>query len=158
MTFKEYFDKLKIDNSEGKILGLDVGNTTGVAILHLDSREFSLSELKVIENKKINYAKLWGLLQNTKADLIVVENYVLYGGNKGKAQIGDEILTIRLIGAIELWCYLNSRQCVLYRAIDHKKIGLGIIGKCSDIIIPKGKQHCYDALSLIVYHCVKNRG
>ena len=110
MEFKELLTK-QIDNFKPGwkvpkvLLALDPGLTTGYSI-------FSSGEMLtngIIDWKDLNtgFLSLIHLLQLFNPNVVVCEDYRLYA-NKVNAQLGSQIPTIKIIGAIEMLCIQNG--------------------------------------------------
>lgn len=153
----KYFDKIGIKDSDERILAIDIGHTNGIAYVDLNDHDIKLEEIRcVYDGKTIDYAELSWIIDKYDPTIIVFEDYILYGGDRGKAQIGSDLLVAKIAGALELLAYQNQIEIYKHSAVQHKKFGFAIMKK-EGIELPKGKQHCYDALSLLIFWLTNNK-
>jgi len=99
--------------SEAYFLALDPGKTTGWASFEESGVGITMGQCNVEE--------LIEMLKTTTAKVIITEDYRLYPW-KLKEQTWSKVETVRVIGMIQLWCYLNNLQLFLQDA-NIKTIG-----------------------------------
>lgn len=133
-----------------KILGVDPGKLTGIAVVDYKGNLYEYMNATADEMKK--------LLANedftSDIDHIVMEHFILYG-RKAKAQTGSKMPSSKVIGMVELWASMNKIPIKLQMAnilpIAMKQGG----------IKPKGshkKNHWIDAYNHVYYWLVHERG
>ena len=110
MTFKELLTKqinsYKPDWQVPKVLlAIDPGETTGYSIF----KDGELFKHGVIPWKEptLGFYQIVGLIKDNFPDVVVCEDYRLYA-NRVNAQLGSQIPTIKIIGAIEMLCGTNK--------------------------------------------------
>jgi len=104
---------------EVKYLALDPGNATGWATFAADGSAVGFGTW---HGKKEVYN---GLLPDLKA--VIIENFKLYPW-KSMEQAWSQLDTVRIIGAVEHYCYLNELELVFQdpsvKAIAYKWAGM----------------------------------
>lgn len=106
-------------------LAIDPGKTSGWATFDEAGNGITMGQASTEELIK--------LLQETTAKVLITEDYRLFPW-KAKEQIWSKLDTVRLIGMIQLWCYLHNLQLFLQDP-NIKSIGYMWAG------IPKAKSH-----------------
>ncbi len=91
------------------LLAIDPGDTTGLALFNLDTGDGI--ELKVVKTKDA----LYEYLSEIRPDKIVCEDFELFPW-KSKEQSWSNFSTVRVIGAIEYYCYLTQTPLTLQKA------------------------------------------
>lgn len=110
-----------------KWLCLDPGKTTGVAAFEGES-----GDLKKIDQLRGDEA-VYNYLAEYDPDVVICEDFTLKPW-KAKDMAFNTMDTVRLIGAIQYWCWLNAKQFVLQDP-SIKPIGYRWAG------IPAAKSH-----------------
>ena len=85
-------------------LCLDPGKTTGWATFDESGVGITMGQ--------VNVEELIEMLKTTPAKVIITEDYRLFPW-KAKEQVWSKLDTVRLIGMIQLWCYLHNLQLIL---------------------------------------------
>lgn len=85
-------------------LCLDPGKTTGWATFEESGAGITMGQ--------VNTEELIEMLKVTSAKVIITEDYRLFPW-KAKEQIWSKMDTVRIIGMIQLWCYLHNLQLIL---------------------------------------------
>ena len=96
--------------------------TTGWALITDQKEIISCGQIlaKNYNNKFEYWDTVVNLINHIKADVIVIEDFLLYE-SKSKSQINSRFETPKLIGILEHYCNQNNIKYVLQRAIDVKK-------------------------------------
>jgi len=120
-----------------KVISIDPGEATGISISSKDEKTGDWSIDFVDAVSKVD---LYKILENTEnVDLVIYETYKLYA-DKAKAMIGNEFITVQIIGVIKYICEKRKIKCIqsatankafwsneklkklgLYITIDHKR-------------------------------------
>jgi hypothetical protein len=135
-----------------KILGIDPGRTTGLALLSLIEKE--LKPLAIRESRDLTCRDYLDLLQ--EADQIVIENFLI---RPMKARTGafdwSDMETPKVIGAIVAQL-ANLGKTPVFQEPSVKPPGYGL----SNQHYVKGKKglHIQDAIAHAVFFAVKNLG
>lgn len=91
-------------SSEPYFLALDPGKTTGWATFDEQGNGLSMGQADVLTFLE--------LLRDTPAQVIITEDYKLYPWKRDE-QIWSRLDTVRLIGMVQYFCWLNNRKLVL---------------------------------------------
>lgn len=95
----------------------------GVAVIHGDPQtgEYKIEKLIQIKIKQSNNIalRLQKLLDDTKPEFVVFENYRVYGTH-AKQHINSELFTPQLIGRIKSACELNNKEYAMMMASQSK--------------------------------------
>lgn len=108
-----------------KILAIDPGNTTGIAILSVEEpglTKFVLEQLMSKGTAHLDGARsdLYWLIRTEAPDGVVIEDYRIYADKAGM-HIGQRILPIELISSIETICSLLTPRIPTSRMAASKK-------------------------------------
>jgi len=122
MKFKELLTRYRPDYTPPeKLLAIDPGQTTGYSVF-LDGELFEYGIIPWTETRG------WDLIVDkihiVNPNVIVVEDYRLYA-SKSSAQIGSQLNTVRIIGAIDFIAYRYNWKLVKQMAVTAK-------GFCTD--------------------------
>lgn len=118
MDFITILKKLKPDWVPPSILiALDPGITTGYAVF-IGGR-IHLTGTMDWEDPKRGVNQLYYLFERFFPNILVCEDYRLYA-SKAKAQIGSQMKTVKIIGAIELICSQQDIKIVKQMAVTGK--------------------------------------
>ncbi len=134
-----------------KILGIDPGHTTGLAMIELIDGK--LSPIVWEESKDTTTEDYFYLLE--QADVIVLEDWKTRPNKAKKGAFDwDPMITVRIIGALELQARKLKIPLVLQQASD-KPVGYGL----SNQVYKPGKKgmHKQDALAHAVFYAVKHQ-
>lgn len=132
-----------------KILGVDPGNTTGLAMIEVVEKKIVpivFEESK--DTTTLSYSELIG-----QADVLVIEDWKT---RPKKAKQGafdwDPMITARIIGALEVQAGMLKIPVVLQQA-SNKPVGYGL----SNQVYKPGKRgtHKQDALAHAVFYAVR---
>ena len=74
-------------------------------------------------------------------DLVIYEKYVLFGGERGRAQEGKEIPTAQLVGMIRLLAWLNDKKLVCQAPKIKKTADKTAQGVFKELIESESKTH-----------------
>ncbi len=99
------------------VLGVDPGNTTGIAIISRGENSFAFEHSDVI----VDHVNMWHLLYEFQFDRVVMESFHLYE-NRAKAQVNSSFYTIEVIGIVKLWCQINDIPLKLQTAQYGKSV------------------------------------
>lgn len=88
-----------------RLLCLDPGETTGWC-LFVDGELTEWGQSPTCVEKKLNWIALNDIFWKTKPTQVICENYRVYE-HKLAQHAGEEILTLRLIGAIDYKCFMG---------------------------------------------------
>lgn len=134
-----------------KILGIDPGISTGLAMIHVDDKKMRLENAKVSEDQTAMDYYDW----IKEADIVVVEDFLV---RPKKAQQGafdnSRMITVKIIGAISTLARINGKEIVLQPS-SIKPIGYGFAkmkyfpGKRAEHI------HTTDAAAHVAYYAVR---
>lgn len=120
------------------LLALDPGKNTGWAFFNTDSPEKSLQRFDTCRNEIALYAFLETFPPNIPIT-VVLEDYVIrskkYGGKDHEFDKGQ---TLRVIGAIEHWCWLHKHDLKYVQPTD-KPAAYGHVG----LTYVKGKKNMH---------------
>lgn len=90
------------------IMGIDPGDTTGVALIKntklVEKNQLPTGKGSEYEQQSKEISKY---LNKHNPDIIVIEQYRIYG-SKASAHIGQKLYTVELIGMVKLWGYQNK--------------------------------------------------
>lgn len=132
-----------------KILGIDPGKTTGLAMLHIEDKKAKLDLAET--SSDLTAVEYYDLLK--KADFIIVEDFKV---RPQKAQKGSfdwsQMETPKLIGSIQTLAALIGKKVVLQQPTI-KPMGYGF----ARMIYKKGKPgtHIQDAAAHAMYYAVR---
>lgn len=100
-----------------RVLSIDPGETTGWA--YQDERDdypgglLDFGQIKGIKEFAV-WLENWNL-EKKPIDFVVIEDYVVWAGNRGaKANVGSRLETVRVLGAVESWCFRNDKKFKKY--------------------------------------------
>ena len=153
MTYIELLRKTRGFAPKGKVVGIDPGETTGVAIF-LDSTFVSCEQLKTKE-MPLAAATMEQYLRYNKPDVIVMEAYRIYNW-KTRSHANSDVHTLRLIGAIQYIAFLMEVPVVFQGAGEGK-------GFCTNEKLEEwgfysaAKRHAMDALRHICHYLLFNK-
>ncbi len=99
------------------VLGIDPGNTTGVAIIRYKDGEFNLQRSCVI----VAHIDIWRFLNEIDIDRIVMESFHLYE-NRARAQVNSSFYTVEVIGIVKLHAQLRDIPLKLQTAQYGKSV------------------------------------
>ncbi|MFA6755771.1 MAG: hypothetical protein WCR97_04695 [Bacilli bacterium] len=111
--------------------------TTGWSILNTKNEiiEFGSVKAEDYSSKEEYWLSVLTVINLRKTDYVVMEDYLLYPSKKS-CQSYSRLETPKLIGIIELVCYMNERKIHLQRAVDVKSrwndqilVNIGIVQK-----------------------------
>lgn len=112
------------DRTLPKYLALDPGHSTGWATFDDNGDLVTMGTAK-------RRTEVYDLLRTSEAEVIIMEDWI----SKEKVSFGgDKMETVRIIGAVELYCHLNDVK--LYEQPNHIK---GIAYLWAGIPKPKAK-------------------
>jgi len=131
--------------SEEKILGIDPGITTGIALFEWP-KLLAYEQYKK-DNPIITAQYLRRVIAKRKPDVVVMEDYRVYPW-KSQTHIWSQLWTVRLIGAIQLVCLEADVSLVLQGANRGKSIKDDALKQWGFYIV--SKQHARDAIR----HCL----
>lgn len=128
-----------------KYLALDPGDTTGWAGFKENGDVDGFGDLFSKED-------VYEMLNRNRPDVVICEDYFLYPW-LAKEQSWSPFDTVRIIGAVEFWCWDNDKLLVLQKP-DIK----GIAYKWAGLVKPNNKKmtHQTDAYVHGVYYLQKN--
>lgn len=108
MPFADMMERLRGEHSiPGKVLCLDPGKTTGWCLFE-DGKLTKVDHVEdCYDDKNVNVLPLMKLIEETKPDFIVYEDYKVYS-NKLDRHSFSPVFTVRLIGAIETFAQMNN--------------------------------------------------
>jgi hypothetical protein len=153
MTYDELLRKTRGFIPKGKILGIDPGETTGVAVF-LDSSFVSCDQLKTKE-MPLAADTMSRYIMNQRPDIIVMEAYRIYNW-KTRSHANSDVHTLRLIGAIQYIAYLDGIPVVFQGAGEGK-------GFCTNEKLEEwgfysaAKRHAMDATRHIAHYLLFNK-
>ncbi len=102
---------------EQLVLGIDPGNTTGIAIIRYENGSFNLQRSEIIRD----HLNMWHLLYEINIDRIVMESFHLYE-NRARAQVNSSFYTVEVIGIVKLWCQIHDCPLKLQTAQYGKSV------------------------------------
>jgi len=89
------------------LLALDPGETLGWAMFK-DGRLYSIGQEQLVHNREsIDFTKIEKVVGNANPSVVVCEGYRVYPW-KRDAHVWAELITPRIIGAIEMVCSVNN--------------------------------------------------
>lgn len=135
-----------------RVLAIDPGPNMGYALADFDSEDKSLRLLDsaILRLKGKQYRWLCDQFE-LGLSVCVVENYIISPKVYGHSHEGDQGLTLRMIGAIEMLCFQYPTELVLQLPAT-KPVGYGFLGK--KYVRGKREMHAFDAMAHLVYYLV----
>lgn len=117
MDFKELLQKMDRELPAIRVLGIDPGETTGWVILDPPCIYKAGQE----PTKNVTQAALFfnRMLEDKRPDVIVIEEYRVYS-SKTRQHAWNDLLTARIIGAIEALCAIEDVPVVKQTASTAK--------------------------------------
>jgi hypothetical protein len=98
-------------------------------------KEFGDIASKIYKHQEEYWIEHTKLISEKFPDLVLCESYRLYGGARGKAQIGSSLETPQLIGHIRMFCWTSGIRFKMQspsdkvRVADPQLVKLGILEK-----------------------------
>jgi len=133
-----------------KILGVDPGGTTGIALIQVIERRISPILWEGVRDVNDDYVS--GLI--SQADVVVVEDWKTRPKKSRQGAFDwDPMLTARVIGSLETLCRIHKVKFHLQQASD-KPVGYGLSNQVYKAGA-KGK-HKEDAMAHAVFYAVKH--
>ena len=148
MNFQELLEKTNIERQQTSpehLLAIDPGETTGYAVFS-DGEYISDGEIKI---RVHNLKQIWNLINSYKPDVVVCEDYIVYGG-KVRMHAWNKLVTPQIIGVIRYTCQVLNITLYMQMASTAK-------GFCNDKKLKewglwvKGKDHARDSLRHACY-------
>ena len=133
-----------------RIMGVDPGVTTGVAILDVDFKAQKI--LSEGAEDVIGYVRLVEIIKYGRPDLIVCEEFVLYEGKRA-VQSYSNFPAAKREGVVEYACELCSIPIKLVRAAERSQFKPPKMLRWLDLWHPS--RHVKDAIAHVLAHVCK---
>jgi hypothetical protein len=131
-------------NSQGRILGIDPGGTTGICKYHGYTRTIYVAQITNGEH----HTELNNMLRHWKPDIVVCERF-----DYRPRQRNANLSAVEYIGVIKLWCQKNYVPLVLQKQIKNTENALWTDAKLSALELYKpGVPHAMDAIRQVLHY------
>lgn len=144
----------------GWVLSLDPGETTGWALFH-QGQLYDSGQISTVKQKHCYWPELIDLLRNHvnrgqrgESIHVVYEDYRVYN-HKLERHSYSTVPTLRIIGGIEMYCYMNGMAYSSNMAVTVKPFVTDDKLKVWNMY-QKGKKHARDAIRHGVYYILIN--
>ena len=129
-----------------KIIGIDPGETTGLAI-YSTYDDWSFKQVGPQEH----HLALWGFLTQEKPDIIVFERFENRGNQAAR------LISLEYIGVVKLWASFNQPNLVMQSASQAK--GFWTNDKLKACSLWKGTslKHAMDATRHVLYYLMQTK-
>lgn len=145
LSFNDLLERIRGDKRiPQRLLCLDPGKTTGWCLFEQGKLTRWGQVDKCYDDSNIDTMGLINLLNEVKPDFVLYEDYRVYS-NKLDRHSFSPVMTVRLLGAIETYCQMNSIR-------THKQMAVTAKNFCTDIKLEQwgfwqsGMRHARDAI------------
>ena len=149
LPLKKFIDNnLKVKDMV--IMGIDPGETTGVAVF-LEDNLINASQLPTCDLSLNSINLILDYIKEHKPHLILLEDYFIYA-TKSDYHKGNQLHTAKLIGMIITLCHFNEIPFILQLASKGKQIKDVHLKEWD--FYSKGKKHSRDAMRHVLFYIV----